>query len=391
MTSLIAPVLWTVVVALTLWPPARGSFVGLLVYLLTMAINEIPLPFLVLNSLGMLSGLGDRPSGALGVAWALLWGFVIAGLGWVQLRAGRARPALDEALAAELGRDWRSSIRTDLADAPGTTTPWLAGTLWPFQRRTAAVQRTRNVPYGPDRAHRLDVYHSRTATPRRPILIHFHGGGFVMGAKSREAVALLNQLAAQGWLCLSANYRLRHSGRFPSPLVDAKRVIAWARAHAARYDADPDHVFLAGGSAGAHLALNAALTPGDPRYQPGFTDDDTSVTAVVSLYGYLGRRTQDPDSSPVNLTGPHAPPMLLVWGRNDTVVPVGRSRVWAERLRARSQAPVVDAELPDTQHGFDLFASVRARVTADAVEAFFAWVRSNNPAPGSGGTWVTNR
>src|SRR6185437_7225355 len=130
--------------------------------------------------------------------------------------------------------------------------------------------------YGPDRAHRVDIYCSRAAAATRPVLIHFHGGGFVSGGKSRESVALLNQLAADGWLCLSANYRLRGAGQHPNALIDAKRVIAWIRAHADEFGADPSSVFLAGCSAGAHLAVSAALTPGRVELQPGFEDSETS-------------------------------------------------------------------------------------------------------------------
>ena len=47
-------------------------------------------------------------------------------------------------------------------------------------------------------------------------------------------------------------------------------------------------VFVAGSSAGGHLASLAALTPNDPAFQPGFERADTSVTAAISLYGYYG-------------------------------------------------------------------------------------------------------
>ena len=55
------------------------------------------------------------------------------------------------------------------------------------------------------------------------------------------------------------------SGReFPDHLIDAKRVIAWVREHGPEYGADPSKVFVAGSSAGGHLAALAALTPNDP-------------------------------------------------------------------------------------------------------------------------------
>ena len=71
------------------------------------------------------------------------------------------------------------------------------------------------------------------------MLIYFHPGGFLIGNKSREARDLFNRLASHGWLCISANYRLRQEGAFPHNVIDAKSVIAWLRAHAEDYGADP--------------------------------------------------------------------------------------------------------------------------------------------------------
>ena len=187
---------------------------------------------------------------------------------------------------------------------------------------------------------------------------------------------LLNQLADHGWVCFSADYRLRADGAFPESLVDTKRVIAWVRAHASEYGADPDQIFLVGASAGGHLAVSAALTPNDPRFQPGFEQADTRVAGAVSVYGYLGRRSADPASSPAGLARPDAPPLLIVDGARDTALPPGLARSVATELQSVSRSPVVFAELPDTQHGFDLFASVRARVAANAIEEFLGWAHS---------------
>ena len=215
--------------------------------------------------------------------------------------------------------------------------------------------------------------------PGRPVVIHLHGGGFVQGGKSRESVTLLNQLADHGWVCFSANYRLRSQGEFPQSLVDAKRVIGWVRAHAGEHGTDPDQIFLVGCSAGGHLAISAALTPGDPRFQPGFERADTRVAGAVSLYGYLGPRSSDPASSPAVLARPDSPPILIVQGARDTALPPMGARSVAASLQSVSTSPVVYAELPDTQHGFDLFSSVRARVAANAIEAFLDWGRSRGP------------
>jgi acetyl esterase/lipase len=214
-------------------------------------------------------------------------------------------------------------------------------------------------------------------------LIHLHGGGFFMGRKSFYSRALLVELARHGWVCISANYRLRPSAVFPDYLVDAKNVIAWARRHAAEYGADPSVVLVAGSSAGAHLAALAALTPNDATFQQGFEEADTSVSGAVCLFGYYGPvdRTRQPlPSSPFDYVRPDAPPILIAHGESDMLVPVQQARALSESLREVSVSPVVYAELPGGPHNFDLFHSIRFEILIDGIEAFTAWVRSRAAA-----------
>nr|WP_246233039.1 alpha/beta hydrolase [Nakamurella aerolata] len=182
-------------------------------------------------------------------------------------------------------------------------------------------------------------------------------------------------MAENDWLCLSANYRLRRSGQHPNPLIDTKRLIAWVRENDTELGADTTSIFLVGCSAGAHLAVSAALTPNVSEFQAGFADTDTSVAGVIALYGYLGPRTADPSSSPTRLAASDAPPMLIIHGANDTAIPASDSRAVAATLSRASENPVVFVELPHTQHSFDRFASVRSRAVADTSASFLDWAR----------------
>lgn len=364
---------WALFVCIALWPPVRSGRLGFAVFVLTMAVNEIPLVLLAVFAVAM--GVSDHHVGAPAmVVIAVLAGMTAGGLICLQGRARSASTALEAALVDGLGASWEASQQTK--DKSGQrAAAWLRGILLPFQRRARGVERVRNLSYGPDRAHRVDLYRGSRTDGVRPVLIHLHGGGFVHGGKSREGVVMLTQLAAHGWLCLSADYRLGSAGKHPQPLVDTKRLITWVRDHAEEHGADPSQVFLVGSSAGGHLAVSAALTPNRPELQPGFEAADTGVAAVVVLYGYLGARTADPSSSPALLAQPDAPPMLVIHGAHDTMVAPRGIRAVAAVLRQVSHRPVVFAELPHTQHSFDLFASVRARLCADVVETFLDWAR----------------
>jgi acetyl esterase/lipase len=167
-------------------------------------------------------------------------------------------------------------------------------------------------------------------------------------------------------------------------VIDVKKVIAWARAHADEYGADPTFVLVAGSSAGAHLAATAALTPNDPRFQPGFEDADTTVAAAAGLYGYYGRVDSPAapiPSAPADYARRHAPPFLIAHGGQDTFVRSAHAREFVERMRRTSENPVVYVELPGAQHSFDLVDSIRFHTLVDGIETFTAWLRAPDSAP----------
>lgn len=189
---------------------------------------------------------------------------------------------------------------------------------------------------------------------------------------------LLYRLASRGWMCVSANYRLSPGVTYGGRMTDVKRVIAWAREHAAEYGGDPSTLILAGGSAGAHLAATAALTAGDSRFRPGFETADTSTSAVVAMYGYYGRTGSESDvpSSPFAYLHADAPPFFIIHGTLDTLVLVEDARHFADALHQSSNQPVLYAELPGTQHNFDFFHSLHFHAVTDAVESFVTYVHA---------------
>lgn len=374
--------LWAVAVAAVetlaaVMPVRRSPLLGRLGFMLGYLVNE--LPFVAFSwlvgwtAVTWVRGELASPGGlaVLGLAVLTTAGLVV--VGW---RGRRAGPIMEEALRRDLGRDRRSRRTTPSGDRRRVSLVRILLAPLPLWRRD--VERIADVPYGPaGRRHRLDLYRGRAAPPEGPVLIHFHGGHFRMGGKSREARPLLHRLASQGWLCVSANYRLGRAGRFPNSLVDAKRVVAWVREHAEEYGAVPSMIVVAGSSAGAHLASMVALTPGEAAFQPDVTHADTSVDAAVCLYGYLGDRgrTSSQPSSPLAYVHADAPPFLVVQAGNDTVVPSAPTASLVDALRATSTRPVVDVELPGAQHAFDLFHSLRFERVVDGIEDFLSMLQ----------------
>ncbi|WP_084517978.1 alpha/beta hydrolase [Microtetraspora niveoalba] len=356
-------------------PPARPRPLAMLGFRLGVALNELPFVVLawILAATVLALVQGDLTSPVIAGAAAV----TMAGLGVVAWRGRQAMPAVQRAMGAV---------------PVSRRLPYGRVLLGPFLRRHRAVERIADLPYGPaGRRNLLDLYRHRSRPTGAPVLIHLHGGGYHGGRKDSQALPLLYRLAGQGWVCVSANYRLRPQATLQDHLVDAKKVIAWVREHGRRYGADPDRIVLAGSSAGAHMAALAALGPDDPALQPGFERVDTSVAAVIGLGGYYGAYYgMGPETSPLAHVRPDAPPFFIVHGDRDTVTPAEDARLFAERLRAVSTRPVVYAQLPGGQHAFDLFHSLRFEAVVNAVVAFADRVLSPGPqatarGPESGG------
>jgi acetyl esterase/lipase len=385
------PIGYLVAVTLVAWctlfalvpPRPRQSSRSNVSYWFGYLLNEQPWIafYWLLASTLLAAGQGDldTPGGRVVFGLAVL---TTVGLVVVAWRGLRARPALDRALSEGLGGDWRTATDARVA-AQRRSRPLVRILFAPFLVRRRDVERVANIRYGEaGTKNLLDVYRRRSRPSGGPMLIHLHGGAFRSGRKSREARPLLYRLASQGWVCISANYRLSPAATFPDQLIDVKRVIAWAREHGPEYGADPAVVFVAGSSAGGHLASLAALTPNDPVFQPGFESADTSVAAAISLYGYYGSLGSDREpSSPLVYVRTDAPPFFVAHGDKDTLVLVEDARHFVERLQGASSNPVVYAELPGAQHTFDLFHSLRFEAVIDAIEAFAAWVRTNGVQP----------
>ncbi|MUL41724.1 alpha/beta hydrolase [Streptomonospora sp. PA3] len=367
--------------ALALAPVRRPRWAAVVSFHLGLVVNETPVFVLCWLLAATLPAWAqedlDTPASWAGLALAVL---TAIGLAVIARRALDARPALERALRRDLGAGRPGAVDALLAAARRRAPSYLRTLLFPFRVRRADVERIADIAYGDAGVrNRLDVYRRRSGTSGGPILVYAHGGGYFSGRKNREARPLLYRLASRGWVCISANYRLRPRAGFDEHLADFKKAIAWAREHAPDYGGDPDALFAAGSSAGGHLAALAALTPNDPAFQPGFEDADTSLTAAVSLYGYYGRYYRRPGeserpTSPADHVRPDAPPFFAVHGDQDSLVPVEDARAFVAALRRASANPVVYAELPRAQHAFDLFRSPRFEAVIDAVEVFAARV-----------------
>jgi acetyl esterase/lipase len=383
-------------------PASMSSFVAAL------GPSEFPMHELAFQAgVGLAAARGGGTRGVRGALGLGLTAASFAGLWRLRQDAHESRDVLEAALVDELGPDYRKGIAEPFGpapDVPVTRRSVLVTNVLARRRYRAA----RDLAYGAHgRRNQLDIWRRADlpADARAPVIVQLHGGAWIIGRKEGQGEPLLTHMAERGWVGVTINYRLSPRSTWPDQIVDVKQALAWIRSSIAEHGGDPDFVVVTGGSAGAHLAALAALTPGLPEFQPGFTDADTSVAAAVPLYGLydiahptdaFGRRLESlvaekviktaladdrprwELASPVSHVRPDAPPFFVLHGVNDSVIPVEQARSFVERLRAESHQPVVYAELPRAQHAFDMAPSVRVHHTIRAIERFLAVVRSEH-------------
>ena len=380
--------------------PMRGYTPAIPSFVLGWLTSELAPQLLALNAAdtGVQLARGRRSAAGLTLAAGSA-----AGLGYLVAGSRRSQQQLEDALTQGLGVDYVEQL-----DAPPTpadlATPWRS-LARPFRFGDDTVRVERDIAYtdAGSRGH-LDIYlpAATTRLVKAPVLLQVHGGAWTLGRKDQQGLPLMHHLAARGWICVAINYRLAPRDPFPAQIIDVKRAIAWIKQHISEYGGDPDYLVVTGGSAGGHLSALAALTPGDPAFQPGFEEQDTSVQAAVPVYGVydfagatglksaqlmrdrflapkvMFKTWQDSpadfeNASPILRITPDAPDFFVIHGTHDTLVDVDQARLFVGELHRVSQRSVVYAELPGTQHAFDVFHSIRSAHMVRAVSRYLNW------------------
>ncbi|MFG1866768.1 alpha/beta hydrolase fold domain-containing protein [Micromonospora arborensis] len=243
------------------------------------------------------------------------------------------------------------------------------------------------------------VVPAEAATPV-PVLVWIHGGAWLFGSPKLPAGWLMETdpftaAIRAGFAVASAQYRLSGEAQFPAQLDDVKAAVRWLHREGDKVGVDRERIGVWGESAGGHLASMVALTGDD--------QDDSRVGAAVCWYApsnlltmqaqahplatidhdaadspeslLIGAPlTEDPGrgraASPITYVTTAAPPMLLIHGDQDIVVPVGQSEELAAALAAAG-AEVELSVVPGADH---CFAGVPVQPLVRDSLAFFSRV-----------------
>jgi len=246
------------------------------------------------------------------------------------------------------------------------------------------VQVFRNIVYkkSPKRNLHLDIY-SKALNPEKPaaaVLMVF-GGGWRSGDRSHNNT-LARQLAARGFVAITADYSLSTEALYPAAVYDLKTAVKWLRVHSEKYGIDTARIAILGFSAGGQLASLVGTTNGDKTFEnedgysnyssavqaiididgtlafihpeSGEGDDSRSISAATYWFGYS--KTQKPEiweqAAPLNHVGKTTPPILFInssvarmhAGRDDMIKKLNTLGIYSEVQ-----------SFPDAPHTFMFF------------------------------------
>jgi len=220
---------------------------------------------------------------------------------------------------------------------------------------------------------KLDIYMPPKKDKPTPIVINIHGGGWNKGVK--ESQTGFNTFFKMNYAVANVEYRLSGQATAPAAVEDVRCALIYLIKNARALNIDTSKIVVMGGSAGGHLALMAGLLGNDHRFDNNCNSDlNIRVAAIVDKYGitnvgwwnkgpyktsksaaqWLGDKANDEkfaaSVSPISYVNKNSPPVFIVHGDADPVVPYEHSIALKEKL---DKAGVKNTMItvPGGQHG----------------------------------------
>jgi acetyl esterase len=251
---------------------------------------------------------------------------------------------------------------------------------------------------GPAGPLRLRIYTPKVGSDAYPLVVFFHGSGFVLCSLDTHDGMCRNLCAGADCVIMSVDYRLAPEHKFPAGLDDCVAATRWAIEHARKFGADPARTVVAGDSAGGNLAAATALrlrdengpalrsqlliypvtdyhTPGTPSYAENAEGYGLTRDTMKWFWGHYltdAAEAANPYAAPLRAADLRGlPPALVQTAEYDPLRDEGE--LYAARLR-EAGVPVVLSRWAGMNHGFLFWVGVVDRAALAMAEAA-AWLR----------------
>ncbi|HTD05051.1 alpha/beta hydrolase [Undibacterium sp.] len=248
-------------------------------------------------------------------------------------------PARDQSILAEMGPRWSQDINANRQKVVDIYTPVLAAAS-----RTG-IRVAADIAYGEHARHRLDIYQPASAidagagsAANLPVVVFVHGGAFLRGNMNSNAEIYGNvprYFARHGFVAVNLEYRLAPEAAYPGGAQDVAAAVAWIRQHIAAYGGNPQHIVLAGHSAGGAHAASYAL---DPAVRGEAGAGSANIAGLILISARLRA-----DVLPGN---PNAAGVRAYWGDDSSRYELVSPVTYAARIGMPAMVVVAEFENP---------------------------------------------
>lgn len=225
-----------------------------------------------------------------------------------------------------------------------------------------AYQLHSDVAYGDLSRQKLDIYIPKQTvsniTPKK-VVVFFYGGSWDSGNRG-DYKFVGEALASQGFVVVIPDYRVYPEVLFPAFMTDPALAARWVKDHIQQYQGDTQQVFLAGHSAGAHIAVMLGVNAEYLAKQSLKPNDFAGIIGLAGPYDFLPLKSErlktifgsdsQPGSNqwksqPINFVDGKNPPMLLAVGKKDGTVWPRNTYNMAEKIKMnKGSVKVVEFE-----------------------------------------------
>jgi acetyl esterase/lipase len=228
-----------------------------------------------------------------------------------------------------------------------------------------------------------------------PLVVAVHGGGWESGTRV-DVEPFCRIVLPAGFACATVEYRLTPLAEFPTPVDDVVTALSFLRTKAGELGLIPDRFILAGESAGGHLAMLAAIRSGgdgiagvavfsgpfDLVALAGPSRPVNVIPEQISQLLGIHQWTQESiarmqSASPIFLVNRKTPPVLVIQGAEDRLVPASQSKAFCEKATAAGVSCRITI-IPRAKHGLWGEAEVD-RFGSRWSSVFLEWARNLIP------------
>jgi acetyl esterase/lipase len=222
------------------------------------------------------------------------------------------------------------------------------------------VLRTKNIVYNSSKGLKLDIYSPKKIKESKKVLVFVYGGNWTSGRRSLYRF-FGKGVARKGLVCVVLDYRLSPNAEIAGMASDVADAIKWVKENSLSFKGDSMQIYIAGHSAGGHLA--AMVATDNSYFEKIKIKNPIKGVILIDAFGldmnhYLGQSNNPKDSiykpvfsnnpanwkkySPINYLNKNTVPFMLLLGDKTYAAIADLNNIFYDKIKKyQPQAPLI--------------------------------------------------